>query len=805
MEQQDKKISQMTQLTNISGDESVPVVRSGGNYRVLVNQIVALARQTMVAAETGKGLSANDFTDAFKAKLEGLSNYDDAEVRSLITAVNGRLDTILGDGASSAIDTFNEIEAFLTGITDTQTLTGLLAEQKQTITAETDDKLAGKVDKVSGKGLSANDYTDEDKAKLGALLGNEQFGYTGHYGMDGKFYTAPNYANSGLIPVNRKFDIEFATNVGGGVASVAFFDGAKRFISAIQVPQTLAAQVLPAADIPEDAVFFIISTATPAKSYYRNGETIESREGAMAEAMASLGRDKLDKEKWDAEHEQFTIKGYFLGKTGVVSKTSSDVSGITPLLPLSKTFPIVLKNVRAYNNAVAVGFYDATGAFISYPEGIENLNGDFTVSADKYPASACYFIACSEKAGSTYTNGPTQEAREGAVSEAIQAAMTAAVDESLIAEAKINGAVFNRATGFFELNGLTDITAEQMRTILNFGRFRFTEPKSGARSKNTEIKDLIRTNILVSSADELRSSSTADGLCYNQSEMEVLAVGIPSQNDQTYVFSPKSIFSILTRCYKLHTIIGDIRLDKLGIANELAFVSCTALRNVRLRDIVKSLDISGAPLLSFDSVACMVDNASNTSAITVTVHPTVYGKLTDEQADIMALLPENLAKDAQNDNWETVNVNMFGNIFIEPNIANMRLRAGDNITIAANLKNLSGRRLALAVSFRFETGAPKDLYSNFIESGESRLILNATIPPNTKAITVYIFAPDSTSDSDYQQEEYKGLKISVGEHTELPYTAPLSSITDDATREKAEWLSLMQIAEARQINFVTTE
>lgn len=169
MEQTDKKISQMPPLQTVSGEEIVPVVKSGGNYSALVNQIVALARQTMVAAETGKGLSANDFTDAFKAKLEGLSNYDDAEVRSLITAVNGRLDTILGDGASTAIDTFNEIEAFLTGITDTQTLTGLLAEQKQTITSETDNKLAGKVDKVSGKGLSANDYTNADKTKLGAL------------------------------------------------------------------------------------------------------------------------------------------------------------------------------------------------------------------------------------------------------------------------------------------------------------------------------------------------------------------------------------------------------------------------------------------------------------------------------------------------------------------------------------------------------------------------------------------------------------------------------------------------------------
>ena len=671
MEQTDKKISQMTPLQTVSGEEIVPVVKSGGNYSALVSQIVALARQTMVEAQAGKGLSANDFTDALKAKLEGLSNYDDTEVRSLITVINGRLDTILGDGASTAIDTFNEIEAFLAGITDTQTLTGLLQEQKQTITTETDNKLANKVDKVSGKGLSTNDYTNDEKAKLGALLGNEQFGYTGHYGMDGKFYTATNYANSGLIPVNRNFDIEFAANVGGSVASVAFYDGAKRFISAIQVPQTLAAQVLPAADIPEDAVFFIISTATPAKSYYRNGETIESREGA--------------------------------------------------------------------------------------------------------------------------------------VSEAIQAAMTAAVDESLIAEAKINGAVFNRATGFFELNGLTDITAEQMRTILNFGRFHFTDPMAGAKSRDVNISDLIRTNILVSSLDELNLHSTAYGLCYNQGSLEVLVLGVGPQYDQTWTMRPKSIYTMLTRCRKLHTIIGDIRLDRLEKANEVAFVSCNELRNVRLRDIVKSLDISGAPLLSFDSVACMVDNAKNTEAISIKVHPDVYAKLTDEQADATALLPENLAKDAQNDNWETVNVNMFGNIFIEPNIANMRLRAGDNITIAANLKNLSGRRLALAVSFRFETGAPKDLYSNFIESGESRLILNATIPPNTKAITVYIFAPDSTSDSDYQQEEYKGLKISVGEHTELPYTAPLSSVTDTELREKAEWLSLMQIAEARQINFMTIE
>lgn len=489
MEQQDKKISQMTQLTNISGDESVPVVRSGGNYRVLVNQIVALARQTMVEAQAGKGLSANDFTDALKAKLEGLSNYDDAEVRSLITAVNGRLDTILGDGASTAIDTFNEIEAFLAGITDTQTLTGLLAEQKQTITAETDDKLAGKVDKVSGKGLSANDYTDEDKAKLGALLGNEQFGYTGHYGMDGKFYTAPNYANSGLIPVNRNFDIEFAANVGGSVASVAFFDGAKRFISAIQVPQTLAAQVLPAADIPEDAVFFIISTATPAKSYYRNGETIESREGAVSEAIQA-------------------------------SKLALFVDEF---------------NAAAGSN----GKYDPANA----PD-------------PRHP---------------------------------------------------------------FYLNTLWLTYNEAVASMAHINEIYL---RGGGSMKGLKI----RTNML--SAIPLSTNwgvglVDLNGVCLYNS-IEVLNVG------DIHVDKSSMLSAFAYHCDNLHTIIGQISLLSVTKISTDAFRLSPKLQNVRLYNLKVSVSFKDCPLLSLDSIQYMVDNAANTEAITITLHPDAFARLTTE-------------------------------------------------------------------------------------------------------------------------------------------------------------------------------
>ena len=83
----------------------------------------------------GKGLSTEDFTTTFKVKLEGLENYDDTAVRSMIKATEARLNALVGQSASDAIDTFNEIVNFLASIEDTTTLEGILAGIEQHITA----------------------------------------------------------------------------------------------------------------------------------------------------------------------------------------------------------------------------------------------------------------------------------------------------------------------------------------------------------------------------------------------------------------------------------------------------------------------------------------------------------------------------------------------------------------------------------------------------------------------------------------------------------------------------------------------
>lgn len=46
------------------------------------------ALATKVDKVDGKGLSTNDFTNEYKTKVDGFSNYDDTEVRSLISGLN---------------------------------------------------------------------------------------------------------------------------------------------------------------------------------------------------------------------------------------------------------------------------------------------------------------------------------------------------------------------------------------------------------------------------------------------------------------------------------------------------------------------------------------------------------------------------------------------------------------------------------------------------------------------------------------------------------------------------------------------
>lgn len=102
---------------------------------------------------SGKGLSTEDFTTLLKQKLDGLSNYDDTDITNSLDSLRSDFDKLVSGDTTTAIKTFNEIIAFLDGISDTQDLSGIIASIEQ--------QIAVKMDKVTlAKVATSGSYSD---------------------------------------------------------------------------------------------------------------------------------------------------------------------------------------------------------------------------------------------------------------------------------------------------------------------------------------------------------------------------------------------------------------------------------------------------------------------------------------------------------------------------------------------------------------------------------------------------------------------------------------------------------------------
>lgn len=143
---------------------------------------------------TGKDLSTNDFTDAYKTKLDGIEANANAYVLPQASAStlggvkvgdNLAIDSSTGvlsgnysaastsaAGLMSAADKtkLDGIAAGATAVTVDSSITSSSENPVQSAAIYT--ALAGKVDTETGKGLSSNDYTDAEKTKLGGIEAN---------------------------------------------------------------------------------------------------------------------------------------------------------------------------------------------------------------------------------------------------------------------------------------------------------------------------------------------------------------------------------------------------------------------------------------------------------------------------------------------------------------------------------------------------------------------------------------------------------------------------------------------------------
>lgn len=198
------------------------------------------------------------------------------------------------------------------------------------------------------------------------------------------------------------------------------------------------------------------------------------------------------------------------------------------------------------------------------------------------------------------------------------------------------GAVYNEQTGYYELNGLTDITEEQMRVIYEktWGWWLHLPQLNGFGTS------LPRTNIpcpdykIISYASKISLNSIfmASGDGDKLEVVNLRALYTPTAFDEIKIVDFDWAFQGDKKIREVQGIINvnEVR-SSLSIGGNIETINIKGLKtNIRFYNSQR---------LSKESVLYMINNSEATTAITISLNKAVYDVMKDD-ADIIAALAE---------------------------------------------------------------------------------------------------------------------------------------------------------------------
>lgn len=201
----------------------------------------------------------------------------------------------------------------------------------------------------------------------------------------------------------------------------------------------------------------------------------------------------------------------------------------------------------------------------------------------------------------------------------------------LDAQAAAIGAIHNYTTGYFEYNTLTDITAEQMRIILEWGAYeRFINVCDCDVASATNNIPRLRTTIPSVSFPSWRKKSYPP-LNWMPQGLEIIKLSVSGFSNMIFDLSNDlGLYDAPTLRCILDILRPTLRI-RIGTPNYP-----TALSTLYIKDLKFSINLANLSALSLASLQYLVTNSANTDAITVTVHPDVYAKLTGDTTNAAA-------------------------------------------------------------------------------------------------------------------------------------------------------------------------
>lgn len=203
------------------------------------------------------------------------------------------------------------------------------------------------------------------------------------------------------------------------------------------------------------------------------------------------------------------------------------------------------------------------------------------------------------------------------------------------------GAVFNATTGYFKLNGLTDISYEEMKVIYAWKR-----PKNICDCTYAISSRELRTNFSLFDLIDASRYGNAEGV------PSVSLVGLATYSELIRVISIRPENRIdnfanwaqvagmswaFTGCVRLKEVVGVINTNRISSASQLAaFEQCYSLEDIFLNKLKYNVNFSDSSRLSVASILFMI-NRAQTTAITITLHPTAYARAIAD-ADVQTAL-----------------------------------------------------------------------------------------------------------------------------------------------------------------------
>lgn len=186
------------------------------------------------------------------------------------------------------------------------------------------------------------------------------------------------------------------------------------------------------------------------------------------------------------------------------------------------------------------------------------------------------------------------------------------------------GAVFNATTGYFELNGLTDISYREMQQIaLNstYGlkyAINLDYVYRGANARTVYPLITVEGYRTLSARETFNAGGYLEVIKFSPSDSLI------SLNNPSYCFR---------ECFRLKTIIGIFTVLNEG---NTAFYNNRSLENITFVPKV-SVSFYASSALSVASILYMINNEAATSAITITLHATAYARAIAD-ADVQTAL-----------------------------------------------------------------------------------------------------------------------------------------------------------------------